>query len=91
MVYFISGLGADERVFQFLDLSEIEHRFIKWNVPQKNESLPSYCKRLTEQINVQQEVILIGISFGGMIAQEITKVRSFYDREQRERSGSAYI
>ena len=74
MVYFISGLGADERVFQFLDLSKIEHQFIQWNEPQKKESLSSYCKKLTEQIDLKQEIILIGISFGGIIAQEISKI-----------------
>ena len=76
MVYFISGLGADERVFQFLDLSKIEHQFIKWNEPLNSESLPSYCKKLTEQINQNQEIILIGVSFGGIIAQEISKIIS---------------
>lgn len=74
MIYFISGLGADERVFQFLDLSKIEYQFIKWAEPQKNENLPSYCKRLLQQIDLGQEVILIGISFGGIVAQEISKI-----------------
>lgn len=74
MIYFISGLGADERVFQFLDLSKIDHQFIKWNEPLLNESLLSYCKKLTEQINHHQEVILIGVPFGGIIAQEISKI-----------------
>lgn len=76
MIYFISGLGADERVFQFLDLSKIDHYFIKWNEPLRNQSLPSYCKKLTEQINHHQEIILIGVSFGGIIAQEISKIIS---------------
>lgn len=74
MVYFISGLGADERVFQFLDLSKIDHQFIKWDEPLLNESLSSYCKKLTEQIDQHQEIILIGVSFGGIIAQEISKL-----------------
>ncbi|WP_169306811.1 hypothetical protein [Pedobacter polaris] len=51
MVYFISGLGADERVFQFLDLSKIEYQFIRWNEPRKNESLFNYCEELTKQID----------------------------------------
>lgn len=74
MVYFISGLGADERVFQFLDLSNIEHRFIKWNEPKKNESLSNYCTELIDQIDTTNDIILIGISFGGIIAQEISKI-----------------
>ncbi|MES2650993.1 MAG: alpha/beta hydrolase [Bacteroidota bacterium] len=74
MVYFISGLGADERVFKFLDLSQIDHQFIKWIEPKKNESLADYCKKLIEQIDLRFEIILIGLSFGGIIAQELSKV-----------------
>ena len=74
MLYFISGLGADERVFQFLDLSKIDHQFIKWNEPQKNESISDYCQRLIKQIDKTSEIILIGVSFGGIIAQEISKI-----------------
>lgn len=74
MIYFISGLGADERVFKFLDLSQIDHQFIKWNEPKKSESLATYCKKLIEQIDQKHEIILIGISFGGIIAQEIAKI-----------------
>ncbi|RZL32906.1 MAG: alpha/beta hydrolase [Pedobacter sp.] len=76
MIYLISGLGADERVYQFLDLANIEHQFIKWNKPERGESLASYCLRLTNQINQQKDVVLIGVSFGGIIAQEISKIIS---------------
>lgn len=74
MVYFISGLGADERVFQFLDLSRINHKFIQWIEPQKKENLIVYCQKLIAQIDTTQEVILIGLSFGGIVAQEISKI-----------------
>lgn len=74
MVYFISGLGADERVFQYLDLSKIEHKFILWSEPHPDETLPNYCKKLIKQIDNQQNIILIGLSFGGIIAQEISKI-----------------
>ncbi|KQB99291.1 alpha/beta hydrolase [Pedobacter sp. Hv1] len=74
MVYFISGLGADERVFQFLDLSRIDHKFIQWIEPQKKENLNIYCEKLIAQIDTTQEVVLIGLSFGGIVAQEISKI-----------------
>ena len=74
MVYFISGLGADERVFQFLDLSRIDHKFIQWIEPQQKENLIVYCEKLIAQIDTTQEVILIGLSFGGIVAQEISKI-----------------
>lgn len=75
MVYLISGLGADERVFQFFDLKGIEHCFIKWLKPEKKETLNHYAQRLiADQIDTNKEVILIGLSFGGIVAQEIAKL-----------------
>lgn len=75
-IYFISGLGADERVFQFLDLPGIEKIYIKWISPEDQESLASYASRLTKQIDLTQDIILVGISFGGIIAQEIAKIKA---------------
>ncbi len=43
---FISGLGADERVFQYLDVPVPDKNFVKWIDPRKNESLENYAARL---------------------------------------------
>ncbi len=71
-VYFISGLGADKRVFSFLDLSFCEPVFIDWITPFKKESLEGYALRLREQIK-EDAPIIIGISFGGMLVTEMAK------------------
>ncbi|HRG25191.1 MAG TPA: alpha/beta hydrolase [Chitinophagaceae bacterium] len=71
-VYFISGLGADKRIFSFLDLSFCEPVFIDWITPLKNESLESYALRLRKQIPDESPWI-VGISFGGMLTVEIAK------------------
>jgi len=71
-VYFISGLGADKRAFSFLDLSFCVPVFIEWINPLKNESLQGYALRLKEQIT-GPEPIVVGVSFGGMLATEIAK------------------
>jgi len=73
-IHFISGLGADERVFQFLHLNGFEQHFVKWESPFHHESLQSYCKRLIIQLDLTNDVVLIGVSFGGIIAQEIAKL-----------------
>jgi len=71
-VYAISGLGADERAFQFLDLPfELIH--IKWIEPQEEESLTSYASRLCRQIDHTKPFALVGLSFGGMLATEMCK------------------
>lgn len=71
-LFLISGLGADERVFDFLDLSGYELIHIRWIKPLLNETIEQYAKRLAEQITIQNPII-IGVSFGGMIAVEIGK------------------
>ena len=71
-VYFISGLGADKRVFSFLDLSFCEPVYIAWIEPHKKESLESYALRLRKSIP-ENNPIIVGISFGGMLATEMAK------------------
>ena len=74
-VYFISGLGADERVFQFLNLpGGMEPVVVRWLAPRAREPLPAYCRRLLPQFDLSQEINLVGISFGGMVAQEIARL-----------------
>lgn len=72
IAYCISGLGADERVFQALHL-RYEIIPIKWLTPLTKESLQEYCQRLIEQIDTRQPFLLIGVSFGGMIACEMNR------------------
>ena len=71
-IYGISGLGADERVFQYLELSQkIEP--INWINPKDGESIQSYALRLSDQIK-NDEFILIAVSFGGLVAIELNKI-----------------
>ncbi|HEX7414621.1 MAG TPA: alpha/beta hydrolase, partial [Bacteroidia bacterium] len=75
IIYFISGLGADRRVFKKLSLPDhfiIKH--IDWIPNLKNESLPSYAKRLLAQVDTSQPFSLVGLSFGGIVATELSKI-----------------
>lgn len=71
MIYCISGLGADQRVFRYLDLGDHEITHVNWIDPKPEEKLTAYCSRLIEQIDTEEEVVLLGMSFGGICAQEI--------------------
>jgi hypothetical protein len=72
-VYFISGLGADQKAFQRLTLSErFTIHYIEWKQPLKRESLNAYAKRLAKSVDTSQSFSLIGLSFGGMIATEVS-------------------
>ncbi len=71
-LYIFSGLGADERVFQRLDFSDFKTTHIKWIVPHEKETIEHYTTRLLDQITTTKP-ILIGLSFGGLIAVEVAK------------------
>lgn len=71
-IYFISGLGADKRVFSFLDLSFCEPVFIDWINPEPEETLSSYALRLRALIPDEAPVV-VGLSLGGMLAAEMAK------------------
>jgi pimeloyl-ACP methyl ester carboxylesterase len=72
-IYLVSGLGADERVFEYLDLQPYKRTCLQWIRANEDETLEQYAARLCEQIKVENPV-LIGVSFGGMIAVEIGKL-----------------
>ncbi len=74
-VYFISGLGADGRIFRNIQLSPACKPFyLEWIKPQPSESLSSYAARLAQPIDVSKPFVLIGLSLGGMIGVEIAKI-----------------
>jgi len=72
-IYGISGLGADERVFKYLNL---KHEIIPlaWIKHDKNESLEHYAKRLAAKIDANEDFGVLGVSFGGLVAVEISKI-----------------
>lgn len=73
--YLISGLGADERVFSRIQLPlGYEPVHLDWIAPLKDETLEDYAKRFSKRINANEDFILIGVSFGGMLASEIAKI-----------------
>jgi pimeloyl-ACP methyl ester carboxylesterase len=74
--YFISGLGADKKAFQRIRLpAGYEPVYLDWITPEKNESLTDYARRFSSLIN-DDAFVLIGLSFGGMLACELARLRN---------------
>ena len=69
------GLAASSLVFENINLKNSKYQLhrLDWIQPKKNESLNSYCKRLSKKIK-HKEPILLGVSFGGIIVQELDKI-----------------
>jgi hypothetical protein len=73
-LYLVPGLGADERLFNRLELPGISLHHIKWVEPLKKESLSSYAARLCGQVDISKPFSLAGVSFGGILCVEMAKV-----------------
>ena len=75
-IYIISGLGADKRMFQNFSFEGFEVVHIDWDLPLENETLQNYALRISENIK-DENAILIGLSFGGILSVEISKIKKF--------------
>ena len=50
--------------------------YLDWITPEKDESLSNYARRFASLIKNDDAFILIGLSFGGMLACEIARLRN---------------
>lgn len=74
-VYFISGIGADHRLFKKIILpAGFDIEYLPWIAPQKKETIESYATRLAAGIDHSQPFVLSGLSLGGIVAAEIAKL-----------------
>lgn len=73
-VYFVPGMAADVSIFEYIKLPKDKFvtQTLPWKIPDKNESIENYAKRMCEEIE-HKNCILIGVSFGGMMVQEMSK------------------
>ena len=73
-VYFMPGLAASSAIFERISLpsTEFEMVLLEWEIPLDNETLANYAKRIAGKIK-HKNPVLIGVSFGGILVQEMSK------------------
>ncbi|MBF4492701.1 alpha/beta hydrolase [Flavobacterium sp. MR2016-29] len=73
-VYFMPGLAASPTIFERIKLDEtiFEMCLLEWEIPKPKESLSDYALRITKNIK-HENPVLIGVSFGGILVQEMSK------------------
>lgn len=73
-VYFMPGLAASSSIFERIDLPKdtFEIYLLEWFMPEKQESLQSYAKRMSEKVT-HDNAVLVGVSFGGILVQEMAQ------------------
>ncbi|MDV7188196.1 alpha/beta hydrolase [Lutibacter sp. TH_r2] len=74
-IYFVPGLGASSKIFENLKFPEdkFDLHYLEWLLPlSEKEKLEDYAKRMADLIS-EKNPILIGVSFGGIMVQEMAK------------------
>ncbi|PQJ19649.1 alpha/beta hydrolase [Tenacibaculum sp. SG-28] len=74
-IYFVPGLAANPRIFEHLNLSKalFECHYLEWIIPKaSDESISEYAKRMCTFVK-EENPILVGVSFGGIMVQEMSK------------------
>ena len=75
-IYFMPGLAAGPEIFDnlYLNSNRFNCHYLTWIDPlDVEESIQSYTLRLSKNIK-HKNPVLIGVSFGGIITQEISKL-----------------
>ena len=73
-VYFMPGMAASPKIFELIELpaDTFEIHLMEWLLPEKEESIGEYAQRISKTIN-HDNVILVGVSFGGILVQEMKR------------------
>ena len=74
-IYFVPGLAASSSIFEYIQVpsEKFEIHYLDWLVPEsKNETVEHYAKRMCANIE-HKDPILVGVSFGGVMVQEMSK------------------
>ena len=74
-VYFMPGLAAGPTIFENIKLPEdqFEMHFLEWILPNEHEKIEEYALRMIQNIK-HENPVLIGVSFGGVLVQEMSKI-----------------
>ncbi|PID69344.1 MAG: alpha/beta hydrolase [Flavobacteriales bacterium] len=75
-VYFVPGLGASSKIFENIKLPENQYavHYLDWIPPKdKKESIQNYARRMCAAVK-EANPVLVGVSFGGLMVQEMSKI-----------------
>lgn len=75
-IYAIPGLGTTGKLFQHLKVKDAEIVVLQWPRPEAHYSLKDYAKEFLKQIDASRPFYLLGVSFGGMLCMELSKLIS---------------
>lgn len=76
IIYAIPGLGTTEQLFSNTHIKGAEFIVLDWPLPEKGDTMQSYAEKFLPQIDTSKPFCLMGVSFGGMLCTELSKIIS---------------
>ncbi len=73
-IHLIPGLGADHRIFDKLLVGVPQRHAHDWPRMAPGSSLRHFAEALAERIDMHRPHVLIGMSMGGMVVQEMASI-----------------
>ncbi|MCC6839426.1 MAG: hypothetical protein IT230_04630 [Flavobacteriales bacterium] len=70
-VYLLPGVGCDHRLFSRLDLHGLDVAYLDWPPFPAGGTLAQVAAELGRQVDAARPHMLLGVSMGGMVAQEL--------------------
>lgn len=73
-LYLMPGMAANPSIFEHIHLPPDQYsiHLLEWIIPEKQESLSSYARRMAQKVTHDHSVLL-GVSFGGVLVQEMAQ------------------
>ncbi|MDT0557323.1 alpha/beta hydrolase [Ichthyenterobacterium sp. W332] len=77
-LYLMPGMAANPTIFEHIKLPESQFKilWLDWLIPEPNEHIKAYAQRMNARIT-ESNAALLGVSFGGILVQEMSKLRDF--------------
>lgn len=74
IIYAIPGLGTTAKLYANTTIKGAKLVVLEWPLPENNDTMISYAKKFIPQIQTSQPFCLLGVSFGGMLCTELSKI-----------------
>lgn len=70
-LFLLNGMGGGPQIFRKLAPLLPRCELVEWMSPKNGASIPEYARQLAERIETDQPCDVLGVSFGGIVAQEL--------------------
>ncbi len=74
-VYCMPGMAANSSIFEYIELPKDRFRIhlLDWTMPKNGMDISTYAKQMCSLI-VHKDPVLVGVSLGGIVVQEMAKI-----------------